>query len=253
MIAFLFSDEPSGSIESSFLETLSNTPQAVGLRSRSYSGALLFRTFAEYISGAARDADGLHEWLTLDRDTYKPIALDLAEAIVGQRHTTDTDTLPMAFFRSRVWCYALGTCPIELADVLDVRLRVRLPNFLGYVDVDLANPVQYELFVNLLMDGKQLDASTIYEAWPEVMDLDQHLAPFRRTAVLSAEFEKIADPCLSFFRQRLSLGWTSDLIDFRGICAKLNCEKDFLVDAFDSRSLRFGIENVVQDVTARNG
>jgi len=65
---------------------------------------------------------------------------------------------------------------------------------LGYVEVDLGNPIQYDLFVEMLFHRKQLDGYRIYEAWPEKLKLSDDFPPYERHAAEEWEFETNADP-----------------------------------------------------------
>jgi hypothetical protein len=103
--------------------------------------------------------------------------------------------------RYGVECLGLATCTFELAGRLDAGRRSDRA-YLGYVYPDLGNPIQYELFVQLLSSRTQIAAGEIIEAWPETVSLPQDVPRFKRRAVLESDFPAVADPLPP--RERLS-------------------------------------------------
>jgi hypothetical protein len=68
------------------------------------------------------------------------------------------------------------------------------PWYLGYVEPDLGNSVQYELFVDLLTKHVQIAGPKLLESWPEPITFPQDYPPYDHVAVQEWDFEKVADP-----------------------------------------------------------
>jgi hypothetical protein len=195
VIAFLFVDSDVSRAVEAFLAVLAQVREAQSLRSRVFQGALLVHALSRVTIGGSRDKDGSSSYVeAFDRTIFRTIALGMATSVTQQRHTFSDDDFRHALFRPGIWCVALATCTISIADGVDQWLRMRHSKYLGYLEIDLANPVQYELFVSLLSHGTQIDGQTILEAWPEEVALSQDYPPYVRVAVQESEFERIADP-----------------------------------------------------------
>jgi hypothetical protein len=194
MIAFIYDVAGSPSMLETLLAELARIDSDLTFRSRIYSGSLLLRAMARYVVSASRDdKDQETRKEHVDRDTVRTIAGDLVECFAAQRHTVDLQDLVMRLISNKVECVALGTCPINLANELDCALHAQ-SWYLGYVEPDLGNPIQYELFIDLLTKHVQLAGPELLESWPEPITFPQDYRPYHHAAIQERDFENVADP-----------------------------------------------------------
>jgi hypothetical protein len=194
MIAFLYDVAGSPPMLETLLAEIARIDPDLAFRSRIYSGSLLLRTMARYVVSASRDDKDQEKRMEhVDRGTVRTIAGDLVECFAAQRHTVDLLDLVIRLMRDKVECVALGTCPINLANELDRALHAQ-SWYLGYVEPDLGNPIQYELFIDLLTKHVQLAGPELLESWPEPITFPQDYRPYHHSAIQEWDFENVADP-----------------------------------------------------------
>ncbi len=194
MIAFLYDREQTTPFTKPvFLERLAIASASDPVRSRLFEGSLLISTMAWCLVGASRSNAGEHSIRQSDSATSRTLAGDVVECLRARPHTVHPERLLELLLMHRVDCIGLGTCTFELAEGLDTALRSD-PAYLGYVYPDIGNPIQYELFVQLLSSRTQIAGDEVIEAWPEEMSLPQDFPLLKRRAVLEWDFPGFADP-----------------------------------------------------------
>lgn len=98
---------------------------------------------------------------SVDRDLFSTLLWDLTEAIAVQWNTCDAERFPLVLGRHAACCVTIPTVSEEFLAPIDGALR-GAPGYIGALTVDPGNPVQFELFCNLLVDQMYLQARRLY-------------------------------------------------------------------------------------------
>jgi hypothetical protein len=194
MTVFLFYDKSNQFLEEAFFAAVGAADHSATLRSRVFYGSLLVHSIAQRLVAGKRQALGTHYEYQFDKTVFKTLTLGLADALGSRKRSIDEEQLRLGLYSKELYCISLATCPRDIGVKVDVLLRESVRGYLGYVEPDLGSPVEYRLFVDMLISRKQIDGRTLYEAWPEPMHLPNDVPPYKRIAVLEGAYDEIADP-----------------------------------------------------------
>lgn len=86
-----------------------------------------------------------------DEQLFATLVWYFVESLKANPHSFDSERLPYDLARKSVYVMTLSSLESELALAVDRKLRSH-PAYIGYVEVDLGDPIQYSLFLGLLFD-----------------------------------------------------------------------------------------------------
>jgi hypothetical protein len=100
-----------------------------------------------------------------DMELYRTLVWDFADAITGQWTTVDFDTFPLRFANRSIHCISVPGLPIDLREPIDAQLKSTTA-YLGALAIDLGNPVQRRIFIDLLITDAVISRGKV------IMELD---------------------------------------------------------------------------------
>jgi hypothetical protein len=143
-----------GVFDPAFLVALAVADPTATTRSYVLRGDALVQNLCTRITGVSKTRQGENSIqgynVGYDMELYRTVIWDLADAFTGQWNTLDLESFPLVLAQRRVHCIVLPSLPISLRDPVDRILR-GTKGYLGGLELDLGNPLQSKIFVELLV------------------------------------------------------------------------------------------------------
>ncbi len=151
-----------GEFDPAFLRALAGADPTGLTSSRILRGDVIVRALCEKTVAVSRKPDRrgsntISATVSTDMELFQLLVWDIAEAIAGQWHTTDDEKFPFLLARHNVHCICLPTLPVIFREAIDSALRAT-PAYCGSIEVDTGNPIQFNVFVRLLIGSVGVDA-----------------------------------------------------------------------------------------------
>jgi hypothetical protein len=155
--AFLFNADAEGvsshyaaDFNPPFLRAVSAVDPNGVTRSTVLLGDVLVKSLCERVTAVLRKERVSGNTVGYDLNLNRTIIWDLSDALAGQWHTMDIETLPTNLGKRNVYCITMASLPIEFRSGIDANLRVT-NGYLGSVEIDLGNPIQKKLLMDQLI------------------------------------------------------------------------------------------------------
>ncbi|CAM3161163.1 DUF6883 domain-containing protein [Asticcacaulis taihuensis] len=139
-----------GHFDAAFLQALSSVDPVGESHTAVYRGDALVSDLATKVTAVHEVRGGYSYTQSSDPDLLRTIVWDFADALACQAHSVDQEDFPIIFGMGGAHCIFLPTFTRDFAVAMDKILRATA-GYLGYVEIDLANPLQRKLYVDFLI------------------------------------------------------------------------------------------------------
>jgi hypothetical protein len=160
-----------GVFDPAFLKALAAADPTGSTSSCVLRGDLLIEALCRRVTSVSNSHKN-HSWVQgYDMELYRTVIWDQADAWSQQWRTVDLGSFPLILAQNRVYCIVLPSLPTRLRERVDKQLRTT-GAYLGGLEIDHGNPIQYALFIHHLIDSAFVMDGAVYleRGWDGVDD-----------------------------------------------------------------------------------
>ncbi len=160
-----------GHFDPAFLKAIAAVDSTHTVDSPVLRGDVLVETLCTVVTGVTSSDNGRSSTYRYDMETYRTVVWDLADAFAQQWNTVDLESFPIVLAHGRIHCVMLPSLQIGIREGVDQQLR-KTNGYLGSLEVDLGNPLQFTLFLRYLVYDAFIAGGAVYleRGWDGVDD-----------------------------------------------------------------------------------